>query len=173
MGSEMCIRDRCGIIEDEVLQELAPAKKRSTPTLRKRVWDFLERPSSSKSATLFAYWYLFLLLGSVFLNCAKSVHHSHDIETGRQAAWETVDIVINSYFLAEFVLRLVIAPDKKSIVRSVLVWIDFIALATFLPTINAESREDPVALFFAPFQIFRVLRVFHVARMLPGLISLI
>ena len=161
-------RKECGIIQDEVLKELETKKQRTIPNLRKRIWEFLERPSSSKSAMFFAYWYLFLLLCSVFLNCAKSVHQSHHIKARHHAAWETVDIVINVYFLAEFILRLVIAPDKRAFFQRTLVWIDFIALATFIPTIHAQARDDPVAMFFAPFQTFRVLRVFYVARMLPG-----
>lgn len=165
-------RKEFGIIEDQVLQEIDPAKQRNMASLRKRVRDFLERPSSSKSAMVFAYWYLLLLLVSVFLNCAKSVYQSPSRENRNHAAWETVDIIINAYFLAEFLLRLFISPEKKTFFQSKLVWIDFIALVTFIPTIHVQDdmpNNNTIALFFAPFQMFRVLRVFHVARMLPGL----
>ena len=162
-------RTECGIIDEAVLKELAPPKQRTVPTLQKQAWDFLERPSSSKSAMMFAYWSLFLLLVSVFLNCAKSVQQSSYQETGHSNAWETVDIVVNVYFLAEFVVRLVISPNKKEFLFRTLVWIDLIALATFLPSITFDSRKSSIARFFAPFQMFRILRIFHVARMLPGL----
>ena len=165
-------RKEFGIIEDGVLEDIDPAtKQRTTRTFRKRVRNFLERPSSSKWAMVFAYCYLFLLLVSVFLNCAKSVYQSQNVKR-HYDVWEILDIIINAYFLGEFLLRLFVTPEKKTFFQSKLVWIDFIALVTFIPTIHVQddiSKNNTIALFFAPFQMFRVLRIFHVARMLPGL----
>ena len=89
------------------------------------------------------------------------IAHSHD-------AWEIADITINVYFLIEFIIRVISAPKKLDFCKSLLAWIDFIALASFIPVVNKHYMDESVILFFTPFQLFRVIRIFRVTRLLPG-----
>lgn len=162
-------RKEGGFLHDDIF-EILNNKHATAKTLRVRIWNFLEVPSSSIYALRFAYFYITLLFISIIINCLKTVKelrpqdadHSHD-------PWEITDIAINLYFLLEFVLRLVLSPSKRLFFTRVLVWIDCIALVTFIPLLNKHYSNSATILFFTPFQLFRVLRVFHVARMLPGL----
>ena len=87
--------------------------------------------------------------------------HSHD-------AWEIADITINVYFLIEFILRVTFTPKRFDLCKSFLAWIDFIALVTFIPVVNKHYMNESVILFFTPFQLFRVIRILRVTKLLPG-----
>lgn len=157
------------MLEDDIVQ-LFNAKKQEAATMRDKIWNFFEDPSSSLNARRFASFYICFLIASIAINCLKTVpeirprndeQHSHD-------GWEITDIAINTYFLIEFIVRLVICPSKKVFFKRFLVWIDLIALITFIPLLNKHYTNESVILFFTPFQLFRVVRIFRLAKILPG-----
>ena len=162
-------RKEGGFLEDDIF-ELLTEKKTELTTFRSKFWNFFEDPSSSKYARRFAYFYICLLSVSIVINCLKTVKelrprldtaHEHDL-------WEIGDITINTYFLIEFIARLIISPSKKQFFQRLLVWIDLIALVTFIPLLNKHYTNESVVLFFTPFQLFRVVRIFRLAKILPG-----
>ena len=163
-------RKEGGFLQDEIVSFLSPTEESTVLTLRQRLWNFFEEPASSIYARYFSYLAVCLLFVSIIVNCLKTVKeirpasgqlgHDHD-------EWEITDIFLNSYFLLEFVIRLIICPSKILFFKNVLVWIDFIALITFIPVMNKHYTSDSVILFFTPFQIFRVVRIVRLAKLLP------
>lgn len=159
-----------GFIEDDIINLLNPNDIDRPKTLRTILWSFLEDPLSSPIAIRLAYFNVLLLFISILINCLKTVKslrpdkgegHTHDY-------WELIDITINSYFLLEFVLRLLSCPDLRAFFKRFSVWIDFIALVTFPPMINKHYSKDGILLAFTPFQMFRVIRIFRLAKLFPG-----
>ena len=152
-----------GVLEEDIYRFLNCKRTKAT-TLHSKVWEFIEHPSSSKNARIFSCFSLSVLALSITINCLRTVkelnNHVHDI-------WEIVDIVINMYFLIEFVVRMLISPSKVAFFKSVLVWIDFIALVTFVPLVGRHYADEQIALVLAPFQLFRVVRIFRVTKLLP------
>lgn len=162
-------RKEGGFMEDEIFDALNSKAIEGEISFRCKVWNFLEDPSSSKHARRFVYFYVCLLFVSIVINCLKTVKelrysggHFHD-------GWEKADIAINIYFLIEFMVRFIISPSKKEFVNSILSWIDFIALVTFIPMINNHYEHGSVVLLFTPFQLVRVVRLFRLAKFIPGL----
>ena len=153
-------RKEGGFLEDDII-DIFNITKKELITSRNKVWDFFEDPSSSKNACRFAYFNTSLLFICMMTNCLKTLEvHEHD-------AWEIVDIVINTYFMLEFILRLIISPNKKRFFKRFLVWIDLIALITFIPLIAKHYIDNTMTLLFTPFQLFRVIRIFRVTKLLP------
>ena len=169
-------RKEGGFMEDHIFDLINTKKEEQLEqvgeemSLRNKVWEFFEVPSSSRYSRYFAYFSVFLLAASIAINCLMTcesirprvaANHKHD-------GWELADIGINCYFLVEFVLRSVLCSSKVHFFQRVSVWIDLIALATFIPLVMKHYANDSIILFFTPFQIFRVIRVFRIAKILPG-----
>lgn len=157
-----------GFLEDNLIDFLKP-KKRDALTLRERMWYFFEDPTSTRSARYFSYFAIFLLICSIVINCLITVKelrprleasHHHD-------GWEITDILINIYFLVEFLLRFLVSLDKVMFFKSKLVWIDLVALISFIPLLNKHYSNKPVILFFTPFQLFRIVRIFRLTKLFP------
>ena len=163
-------RKEGGFMEDDIIEMLKSKPEANATTIRDRIWNFLEKPTSSKYAMWFAYVYVCSLFLSIIICCLKTVKEFRPKqETHAHDGWEIADIAMNTYFLAEFLIRFIIAPNKIEFFKRSLVWIDFIALVTFIPLINKHYSSESVILFFTPFQLFRVIRVFHIAKMMPNL----
>ena len=133
------------------------------------LWQFFDDPSSSTKARHYAYFTVTLLFISIVVNILKTVPEFRPQlpATHEHAGWEIADIIINLCFLTEFVLRLIVSPNKRIFFQSFLVWLDFIALVTFIPIMLKHYSHQSVVLFFTPFQLFRVIRIIRLAKLMP------
>ena len=163
-------RKEGGFVEDELSNFFKPKRDNTQLTLRQRLWNFFDDPTSSPQARYFAYLSMSFLFTSIVINCLKTVDEirpATESEDHHHDGWEISDIFFNVYFLIEFVIRLIITPNRISFFKSVLVWIDFIALVTFIPLLNKHYVNNSAVLFFTPFQLFRVIRVIRLAKLFP------
>lgn len=158
-------------LEEDILDFILSTKDEKESEAQSTFRRLLEDPSSSKLARAFSLIYIVLLLVSIGINGLKTMakFRTHEIhKTHEHNLWEIADISINCYFLIEFLLRFIIAPNKLHFFKSFLVWIDFIALLTFIPTLLKHYTSESMILFFTPFQLFRMVRIFRLAKLLPG-----
>ena len=156
-----------GVLRQHMRDLLYP-KPTHQKTLRMAIWNFMENPSSSKYARWFAYFYVMLLCVSIVVNCLITMKDVK-LSIGGNETLELIDISINSYFLIEFVVKLMLSPSKFSFFNSGLVWIDVFALIPFVTYPNEYSREKSDILFLKPFQMFRIIRICRLSKIFPGI----
>ena len=159
-----------GFFLEEEIFNLVKAQPIEILTFRSKVWHLLQDPSSSQGAQLLAWFNVCLLFICIVINCLKTLKevrptlgnvHTHDW-------WELTDIIINTYFLIEFILRFIISPNKLNFFKELSAWIDFIALITFIPMVNKHYANESLLLIFTPFQLIRIIRIFRLTKMIPG-----
>lgn len=156
----------------EFMDKMFKRKVNEDKSLRRRIWDILEHVDSSKHALRYAYTYTVLLFALIIVNSLATVESIRPKpKKFRWDAWIVFDFSINSFFLLEFILKLSISPNRLKFCKSMLTWIDFIAVIPFVVSLlqlRSHNWHHTPVLFLKPFQFFRIFRIFRIAKTSPG-----
>ncbi|XP_057293486.1 potassium voltage-gated channel subfamily A member 2-like [Hydractinia symbiolongicarpus] len=150
----VAMKKRKGAILNETIQaKLRPHVTQDT-SLRMKIWEFLEFPSSSIFARCFALISLLLVFLSVFTNLMET---SDGYYQSKQ--WLYAEFFLNFWFLSELTLRMILAPKKKKFLRNAMNWVDIIVIIPyFIGFLIFETN------FYSP-RILRLVRIMRVLRM--------
>ena len=101
---------------------------------QRRVWQSLEYPDTSRLANILTLISLTIIVISVLQTIIMTVHNDQEFIIsnvtsnghqstneswhGEKSIWFTVEVILNTLFGIEYVLRLAFSPDKFSFVRS-------------------------------------------------------
>ena len=130
-------------------------------TLRKRLWNFLEKPETSLGARIYTFVSLLLVFFSVTLDCFETTLPELPADYAMlEDTWEKTKLSLNIFFALEFVVRLGAAPNLRRFCKGALNIVDFFAtFPSFL--IYLLERKNARSIMFV-----RVLRTFRVLRMI-------
>lgn len=145
-------------------RKIAYVKTLVPTTNREAIWYFMEHPSSSTLARWFSYFYVFLLFISITINCLVTVKSVN--QRGVKDVLAIFDVIVNTYFLGEFICRFVITPCRGDFIKHGSTWVDLFALIPFLSYLCNPGTAEIV--FLKPFQVFRVIRVFRLSKIFPA-----
>ena len=160
----MKIKER-GVLQDYVHEILHPTVKEAL-SFRKRMWNFLVHWDSSIYARSFAFLYMFIVFLSILTICLKSVDSLHSHGHSKYNPLDVTEFVLNTIFCLEFIARFLVSPIKSRFFKSFIVWIDVIALLPYFVNImNHHVRDES---FIRSFQLFRVCRLFRIAKTSQG-----
>jgi len=180
--------------EDDSEQEMSPIEEipqeKERPSyqrwkkLKRRTWDLFEDPSSSRAAKILnAFSTLMVLLSTIVLCLNTHPEIAHIRDDGTKADnphLKIVETVCIVWFTFEYACRYCVSPSKREFLKSVMNGIDFLAILPFYVGAIIEVGYGDGAVgqmqsftdarrFMQTLRIFRIIRIFKVARHSAGL----
>ncbi|XP_053288167.1 potassium voltage-gated channel subfamily V member 1 [Pleuronectes platessa] len=141
------------------------------PALRRRLWDLLEKPDSSRAARTFSSLSI-LLVGLSLINMVLiSLDFGEDVgvrDEGVSAPllFDALEYVCVVWFTGELALRFLCVRDKFRFSQNVLNVIDLLAILPFYVTLAVESLHGGTSELENMGRVVQVLRLLRSLRML-------
>lgn len=129
------------------------------------IWELLDDPQSSRCAWWLSQFFSMFVIGSMLLSLLEASEEEALIDANT-AAW--LWLCLDSFFLLEFLCRILSAPSKWSYIADWLNWADMISAlglplrATagfFLPASLSRANSEIVILLFLILPIIRFLKL--------------
>ena len=133
--------------------------------IQKFVWRLFSNPTSSLLARLVGIIGISTLVLSILITCLESYSRFSTPKTKIDHTVKRAAIILNNlcyiWFTTEFVIRLICCASKKQFFKSLLNWIDLLAILPFYIQLIVESQAQ-----MTPLSVLKVLRIFRIARIL-------
>jgi hypothetical protein len=133
--------------------------KKGMSTWRHFIWNIVENPETSYGARVFAINSTLAILFSTLCVVLKTLSFFDYLP------WNTIEFVLNCWFLFELIARFLMSPTKKKFMTNNLNWLDAISVVPlFLMSLFLKHDEQHHLHFLQPLRVIRVMRLFRLSR---------
>ena len=171
-------REECRFFElpEDAIERIQPTedvktelvlKKLSTEhqPLRTRVWNILQNPHTSLPAFWFSIFSLLMITLSVVTACLESMPMlNFNQDRFERNPWAVAELVLNTWFLLEFTLSLLCAPDRAVFMRQKMTWLDTIAIVPYFIILSISPEKTQSLGFLRIVRLVRIGRMFRLSK---------
>ncbi|XP_051813164.1 potassium voltage-gated channel subfamily V member 1 isoform X1 [Acanthochromis polyacanthus] len=136
------------------------------PAIRRRLWDLLEKPESSRAARTFGSLSMFFVVVSVINMVLISLDFGEEFGVSPPMLLEAMEYVCVVWFTAELALRFLCVRNKCRFSRSIPNVIDLMAILPFYVTLAVENLHGGSTELENMGRVVQVLRLLRSLRML-------
>ncbi|KAI6197395.1 hypothetical protein M3Y94_01218900 [Aphelenchoides besseyi] len=157
--------------ENEIMEErLVPKSK-----IQRAIFEFIEYPDSSLAARVVGFFSIFMIVLSCVSFCLETMPMFEEVNKTKQ--WSSpfflIELVCSSWFLIEFLLRLLSSPSKLKFIKTFGNILDSLAIVPFfitfsLSVFSADTHDGSFSVLRA-IRLIRVVQVFKLSRHVIGL----
>ncbi|KAI6194820.1 hypothetical protein M3Y96_01165700 [Aphelenchoides besseyi] len=154
----------------EVEERLMPKSK-----IQRAIFEFIEYPDSSLAARVVGFFSIFMIVLSCVSFCLETMPIFEEVNKTKQ--WSSpfflIELVCSSWFLIEFLLRILSSPSKLKFIKTFGNILDFVAIVPFFITFSlsifsADTHDGSFSVLRA-IRLIRVVQVFKLSRHVIGL----
>ena len=146
-------------------------EEEEVPTLdesscKRKVWDLLENPETSRVAQLFAIFSLLMILVSIITTCLETLpEFSANLKTNtNDNPWDLIEFSLNLWFLTELILRFAFSPSKLRFIKGEMNWIDAVAIIPYFIVLGVSKDKVTSLGFLRILRFMRVIRLFRLSK---------
>lgn len=167
------------MINEGYIEESKPALP--TNSLQRKLWELFEHPDSSPVATILVLFSIFMIVAAVISSIIESSvkqdlmrpaydENPSDASTADENTrttedpWFLLEVVFNTWFTVEFLIRLFASPDKCQFLTGLLNIVDLVAVLPFYITLALDSSKSNSVTVLRVLRIIRVFRMFKLSR---------
>lgn len=154
-----------------------------TNTLQRKLWELFEHPDTSLVATILVLFSIFMIVAAVLSSIIESsvkqdylmqpVSYDENPNEASTAVgsvrttkdpWFLLEVIFNSWFTLEFLIRLFASPNKCQFLTGLLNVVDLVAVLPFYITLALDSSKSNSVTVLRVLRIIRVFRMFKLSR---------
>ncbi|XP_001622346.3 potassium voltage-gated channel subfamily A member 2 [Nematostella vectensis] len=157
--------------------EMEAEPKMPENLLQRQIWELFEHPDSSSFATGLVVFSIFMIVSAVVTSIAESSVRGEFLEDLPDASnqttksprnlenpWFVLEIVFNSWFTLEYLIRFFTAPSKYGFLLGLLNIVDLVAILPFYVTLLLDSSQSNSVTVLRVLRVVRVFRMFKLSR---------
>ena len=129
------------------------------------LWNVLEYPGSSKTAQVFMIVSMSAIVLSILLTIMES-HKSLRPKSKKlsENPLTLAELALNTFFLIEFIARIISVPSKKTFFMSCFTWIDASSILPYFIQLIVNRNVVNSLGFFRILRLVRIFRVFRLSK---------
>lgn len=134
---------------------------------QRKAWDLLENPETSACARYFALFSLSIIAVSIVVSCLETMpnlNQHHDHGAIKSNPWSLIELILNTWFLFELMIRFVFSPNKKKFCTSFLNCIDALAIIPYFILLIVASESVKSVKMLRMLRLLRVFRLFRLSK---------
>ena len=130
---------------------------------QQKIWYFLEIPDTaiSKAFTILS---LTMVAISIIATCLETMNALKVDDTKYGNPWFVIELSLNSWFLSELALKLIVSPSKLQFFKSSLNWIDLVTVVPYFIAFALDRGQGSSIGFLKIFRLLRVIRLFRLSQ---------
>ena len=131
-----------------------------------KIWNILENPETSRPAKLFGVFSLLVVWISIVATNLETTNfiHSHSKVEWKEVCY-ILELILNSYFLIELILRIIFSENKLTFFYRVLNWIDIVAVVPYFILLVFKANQTGIIVAFKALKVMRVMRLFRLTKL--------
>lgn len=160
------------LVGEGYIEEIRPVLP--TNKTQRKMWELFEHPDSSSVAGVIVVFSILMIVAAVITSIAESCVKQNYLVQSTQSnsantrsladPWFLLEIIFNTWFTFEFVVRFIASPRKGHFLTSLLNVVDLVAILPFYITLALDSSKKNSVAVLRVLRIMRVFRMFKLSR---------
>lgn len=129
------------------------------------LWNILDSPATSFASWVFSLCSLAAIFVALIFACLETLPFLRwETKNLGENPWSISELILNTWFLIEFSLRLMASPKKNEFMTNPLNWVDGLAVIPFFFSIMFPSNKIKSLTFLRSFRFIIVMRLLRLSK---------